>query len=261
MNSESVNIYSVLIAYVYVIIALVISKLTGIKKEKLIFISGFRMTLQLLITAYVLQMVFDNPKVIYTVMILLVMEIFAIYNIRKRSGIKSLHFTKTIAISMVAGSLLCLIYFILMVIKLKPWYNPQYIITLGGMLIGNTMTALTLAINSLTKEIKSQRVKIEGALMLGASPHDAVDENFKNALNASILPTMNSMLGMGIVFLPGMMAGQIISGESPLTAIFYQISIMLGIFGSVVISTFLFLEMARKLLFNKDAQLRLDELE
>ena len=261
MNSESINTYSVLIAYVYVIIALIISKLTGIKKEKLIFISGFRMTLQLLLTAYILQMVFDNPKAIYTILILLVMEVFAIYNIRKRTEIRSPHFTQIIAVSMVAGSLLCLIYFILIVIKLKPWYNPQYMITLGGMFIGNTMTALTLAINSLSKEIKSQRVNIEGALMLGASPHDAVDENFKNALNASILPTINSMLGMGIVFLPGMMAGQIISGESPLTAIFYQISIMLGIFGSVVISTFLFLEMARKLLFNKDAQLRLDELE
>lgn len=78
-----------------------------------------------------------------------------------------------------------------------------------------------------------------------------------NAFDSAILPTINNMVGMGIVFLPGMMTGVILSGASPLSAIKYQIAIMLGITGSVSISVIMFLYFGYKTFFNKSAQLNI----
>ncbi|MCG4586258.1 ABC transporter permease, partial [Anaerosalibacter bizertensis] len=78
-----------------------------------------------------------------------------------------------------------------------------------------------------------------------------------NAFDASILPTINSMVGMGIVSLPGMMTGQILSGISPLIAVRYQIAIMLGIMGSVSLTVIIFLQLGYKTFFTKDSQLNI----
>lgn len=257
---KNIEIYSLIAAYLYIILAIVISKITGIKKEKMIFLSGFRMTVQLLLMAYILQFVFKNPSPIYTIIIIIIMEAFAIYNIFKRTNIKTRNFKEFIAISMFTGSIICIIYFIFVIIAVKPWYSPEYFVTLGGMFIGNTMTALTLAINNFIENLKSEKTKIQNALMLGATPKVAISKVVKSSFNAAIIPTMNSMLGMGIVFLPGMMAGQIISGQPPFESIIYQITIMLGVLGSVVLSVFILFSLSQRIIFNKDAQLQLDEL-
>lgn len=93
--------------------------------------------------------------------------------------------------------------------------------------------------------------------MLGATPKAASKTYLDNAFDSAILPTLNNMLGMGIIFLPGMMTGQILSGVSPLVAIEYQIAILLGIVGSVALTIVLFILLAYKRLFTKDAQLNI----
>jgi putative ABC transport system permease protein len=93
--------------------------------------------------------------------------------------------------------------------------------------------------------------------MLGASPQMAAKSVVDNAFDSAILPTINSMVGMGIVFLPGMMTGQILSGVSPLTAIEYQIAIMLGIVGSVALTVILFVYWGSKTFFNQQQQLNI----
>lgn len=90
--------------------------------------------------------------------------------------------------------------------------------------------------------------------MLGARPEAIMKPIVDRTFDAALMPTLNSMLGMGIVFLPGLMTGQILSGSSPVTAIKYQIAIMLGILGSVSLSTILFLLWGSKSLFNRRAQ-------
>jgi putative ABC transport system permease protein len=132
------------------------------------------------------------------------MEAFAINNIYQRVQQRiSLKLKKVIALAMVIGTLVSMVYFIIIVINLRPWYEARYFIPLAGMLIGN------------------------------------------------------SMMGMGIVFLPGMMTGQILSGSSPLTAIKYQIVIMLGILASVSLTVFILVNLGYKTLFNERAQLEI----
>lgn len=90
--------------------------------------------------------------------------------------------------------------------------------------------------------------------MFGASPKVASKKIINEAFDEAMLPTINAMVGMGIVFLPGMMTGQIIAGQTPLTAVKYQISVMLGVAGTVSITVLIFLHLAYKLFFNERHQ-------
>lgn len=243
-------------AYVFVIILLFIVRSRGISREKEILISTIRMTLQLILVGYILVYLFDNINPFLTILVIAIMEVFAIYNIFKRSKKPiSSQLKKIVAISMIFGTLSSLFYFLFVVINISPWYDPRYFIPIAGMLIGNSMTGISLGVTRLVDGMHSQRHLIESALMLGATPKTAAKEIVDNAFDSAILPTMNSMVGMGIVFLPGMMTGQILSGTSPVTAIEYQIAIMLGILGSVALTVILFVNMGYKTFFNEESQL------
>jgi putative ABC transport system permease protein len=184
------------------------------------------------------------------------MEMFSIYNIIKRTKKKlSKKLKQIIALSMISGTVSCLLFFLFVVVRISPWYNPQYFIPIAGMLIGNSMTGISLGVNRLVDSMEKQKDLVEGALMLGATPEMASKHIVDDAFDSAILPTINSMVGMGIVFLPGMMTGQILSGTSPVTAIEYQIAIMLGILGSVALTVVLFVQLGYKTFFNEDSQL------
>jgi putative ABC transport system permease protein len=245
-------------AYVFIAILLFIVRLRGIPREKEIIISSIRMTLQLILTGYILMFLFENSNPFIIIFVIGIMEAFAVYNIFKRVKVNlSQKLKKIIAISMVAGTTASLLYFIFVVINLSPWYDPRYFIPIAGMLIGNSMTGISLGVNRLVDGMTTQKHLIESALMLGASPKTASKEIVDNAFDSAILPTINSMVGMGIVFLPGMMTGQILSGTSPITAIEYQIAIMLGILGSVALTVILFVQFGYKTFFNEQHQLNI----
>ena len=250
------QIWQMISAYIFIIILLFIVKIRGISREKQIILSAFRMTIQLILTGYVLVYIFDNPNPLYTILIIILMEIFAIYNIFKRVKLTlSKRLKKIIAFSMIIGTLTSLLFFVFIVINISPWYDPRYFIPIAGMLIGNSMTGISLGVTRLVDGMQSQRNLVETALMLGATPKAASKDIVDNAFDSAILPTINSMVGMGIVFLPGMMTGQILSGISPITAIEYQIAIMLGILGSVSLTVILFVQLGYKTFFNDEDQI------
>lgn len=243
-------------AYAFVILLLFIVRLKGIPREKEILISSVRMTIQLIFIGYLLTYIFEYPSPVYTVLILVAMEVFSIYTILKRTKVKFMSkLGKTIAFSMFFGSVTCLFYFLFIVMNISPWYDPRYFIPIGGMLIGNSMTGITLGVNRLVDGMSTHKHMVEGALMLGATRKMATKHIVNDAFDSAILPTINSMLGMGIVFLPGMMTGQILSGISPVTSISYQIAIMFGILGSVSLTVILFVQFGCKTFFNEREQL------
>ncbi|MDY7042647.1 MAG: ABC transporter permease [Bacillota bacterium] len=260
MNESSamdLTLWQLLFAYVFIVILWVIVRVKRIPREKIIIISTLRMTVQLILVGYLLMVVFEQPHPIITLIIVLFMLGFAIYNVYKRASVTiSLSIKKTIGLAMFLGIVISLIYFLFVVLQLDPWYDPQFFIPIGGMIIGNAMTGITLGVNQLLIGIKEQREKVEGALMLGATPKDASASIINQAFDSAMLPTINSMVGMGIVFLPGMMTGQIIAGASPVSAVKYQIAIMLGVAGTVSITVVIFLHLAYKTFFNHRAQLK-----
>jgi putative ABC transport system permease protein len=256
----NLSLWQMISAYVFVLILLLIVKFKGISKEKVILISSLRMTLQLIIAGYILVQLFNTSSPLFTILILIMMEFFSVYNIIKRTKERiSSKLKQIITLSMIIGTSSCLFYFLLIVVRISPWYNPQYFIPIAGMLIGNSMTGVSLCVNHLVDGMQNQKTLVEGALMLGATPKIASKQIVDNAFDSAILPTINSMLGMGIVFLPGMMTGQILSGTSPITAIEYQIAIMLGILGSVSLTVIIFVQLGYKTFFNDQSQLIIDD--
>jgi len=250
------SLWQMFFAYLLVVLVMGIIKLRGVSREKELLVASIRMTLQLTLTGYVLVYLFESMNPLYTILVIIVMEVFAIYNIYQRANMKlSKKIKDIIALSMAIGTLSSIIYFLLIVVNISPWYDPRYFIPISGMLIGNSMTGITLGVTRLVDGMRSKKHIVETALMLGATPKMAAKSIVDDAFDSAILPTINSMVGIGIVFLPGMMTGQILSGISPITAIKYQMAIMLGILGSVAFTTILFVQLGYRTFFNDEDQL------
>ncbi|MGM0421021.1 MAG: ABC transporter permease [Bacillota bacterium] len=259
-NIIDIALIQLALAYVFLIILVIIAKKQKIGREKQILLAATRMTVQLVLVGFVLDYIFDYPHPLITLLILVIMEGFAIQNIYARVSVEpSTAMKKVIAFSMFAGTVSSIIFFILVVVGLRPWFYPRYFIPIAGMLIGNSMTGISLGAEHLISQIKGNPEKIEQALMIGAKPELAIKDIVNQAFYNAVLPTINSMIGMGIIFLPGMMTGQILSGVSPLVAIRYQIAIMLGILGSVTLTVFILIKLGGKTFFNSRLQLKSDE--
>ena len=124
-NIIDLTFIQLLTAYVFVLILFIIVKIKGIPREKEILIGSLRMTIQLLLVGYLLAYVFEHRHMFFTIIIITVMEIFAIFNVFKRVKRElSRELKKVIALAMVTGTLLGIFYFMLGVLRLSPWYEP-----------------------------------------------------------------------------------------------------------------------------------------
>lgn len=251
-----VTFFQVAFGYVFVVIVLFIMRQRGIKREKTLLIASIRMTLQLMLMGYALIYLFEINHPLLTLSIVLLMISFSIYTIyRKFKADLHQRLKRVIAIALPLGGLPVLFYFLWVVIGITPLFNPQYVIPITGMIIGNSMTGITLALSHMIQAFKKQKDAILAHMYLGASVRQATKEVVNDGFDQAIMPTLNSMLGMGIIFLPGMMTGQILSGIIPTTAILYQIAIMLGILGGVSITSYLVLKWGVMTFFIADDQL------
>jgi putative ABC transport system permease protein len=159
-------------------------------------------------------------------------------------------------VSLAVGSAITLAFVTYVVIGVEPWYDPRYVIPIGGMILGNAMTGAALAGERFQGELRSRVEEVETLLALGFSGLDAVQDLYRAAIRAAMIPTINAMLAVGIVQLPGMMTGQILSGTSPLVAVKYQVVVMLMITCAVALSSFLFLRLAVRRYLTPAHQLR-----
>lgn len=217
---------------------------------------SLRMVLQLLAVGYALRWIFAARHPLPTLLMLLVMGGFSLQIMAGRLRHKLPGFYRIVSLSLFAGCGGVTLYFCLLVVAPSPWYEPRYLIPLAGMIIGNSINGACLAVERLAAEMSERRAEIEAALCLGASPRMACQESLRNAFGAALLPMVNTMAAMGVVSLPGMMTGQILSGTDPLIAVKYQIAIMCAIVGSVALTSALLLLQGYRTYFTDAHQLR-----
>lgn len=191
-----------------------------------------RMLIQLLLIGYLLVYIFesDNPWLIGAV--LMVMLAAAAWIAIRPLPVKSVPVYGLSFAAIVIGGVPTLVLVTQAVIGVQPWFSPRHIIPLAGMIFASSMTAVSLA---------GERFASESAR--GERYADAR----RTALQAAMIPITNSLLAVGLVTLPGMMTGQILSGVSPLIAAQYQIVVMTMIFGSTGISAAVYLYAANRL--------------
>lgn len=242
--------------YLLLLIILAIMKKSKINQTKLLLVASFRMTIQLILAGLILTYIFDNPHPIFVIIYLVAMIAFSVHRVlSKNKGINK-KFKLSITLSLAFSGVFVLGYFVIVVVG-ESFFNPQYTIPLAGMIIGNSMTGVTLGMKTFSEDLKNQRNKIEALLNLGVTPKKILLPFVNNALETALLPTMNNMLGMGIISLPGMMTGQILSGTPPTTAIMYQIAIMIAICTAVCLTVFSSLTLGYKTLYNTRNQIKL----
>lgn len=141
------------------------------------------------------------------------------------------------------------------IVGATPWWTPQYFIPLAGMVVGNSMTALSLSLDRLFSDFTAKRDRVEMFLCLGASAREASRDIVRDALKAGMIPSINSLAGVGLVFLPGMMTGQILSGSDPMVAIRYQIVVMFMLVASTALTVTIVLHIVSKRCFGPAQQI------
>ncbi|MFQ5983162.1 MAG: ABC transporter permease, partial [Woeseiaceae bacterium] len=184
-----------------------------------------RMLIQLLLIGYVLVFIFEADKAWIIMLVLTVMLIAAsVIAIRPIQHKRAYVYRNALA-AILTGGVLTLALVTQVVIDIDPWFLPRYMVPLAGMVFASSMNAVSLAAERLESELQRSV---------------AFSEARGSALNASLIPIINSLFAVGLVSLPGMMTGQILSGISPLVAAKYQIVVMCMIFGAGGLGEYIF---------------------
>ncbi|RKZ29468.1 iron export ABC transporter permease subunit FetB [bacterium] len=242
-----------------VAIAAFISVVLKLRIEKDMAWGTLRTFLQLLAVGYILDWVFSVDRWYLVAAMLFLMVGTASYNAMRRQTVRFRGLTIRFIISIAFASAVGIFVGLGLIVRSRPLWDPQYMIPIGGMIIGNAMTSGALAVNRLYREITSRRGEIEAALSLGASPHIASISAARAAVKAGMLPMISTMMVVGIVHLPGMMTGQIIGGVEPGQAVRYQIVIMYILVTTNALSALASTLITRRLFFSKRAHLVLPE--
>lgn len=252
------QIWQFLCIYLLLLLILAIMKKCKVDKSKLLITASIKMSVQLALTGFILTYIFDNPHLIFTLAYLFAMIIFTIYRVLKQQQALNIRFKLIIALAIAFSGLFTITYFIFVVIGNNA-FTPQYVIPISGMLMGNTMTGVSLGLKTFIEALKEQKFRIEALSCAGVAAKRILLPFVKQGIETAILPTLNSMLGMGIVSLPGMMTGQMLAGTLPTTAILYQIAIIISICATVCLSCFIALYFGSKTLYGiKSQNIQLD---
>jgi putative ABC transport system permease protein len=220
--------------------------------------SILRMTIQLGLVGLYLTYLFQLNNIWLNLLWLGVMLTVAVLTTVKRANLSGRYFFRPVLIGTSAGLIGTTAFFILLVVRPSPFYDARYLIPLSGMILGNCLKANVLTLERFCAGVRSEEKEFTTYLMLGASLSEAVKPYLIRAMRASLNPAIAGMATIGLVALPGMMTGQMLGGSVPLTAIKYQIAIMLAIFIGETLSSLLNLKLSIRAAFNPYSMLRED---
>ncbi|HID45886.1 MAG TPA: iron export ABC transporter permease subunit FetB [Chromatiaceae bacterium] len=232
----------------------------GIGRQLLIAAS--RSTVQLLILGMILKTLFAQTNLWLIGLMTLVMLAVAGYEVmaRQQRRFQGIWGYGLGTLSMFLSSFLITLLALTVVVQVHPWYQPQYLIPLLGMLLGNTMSGIAIALDNLTRNTWEQRRNIEARLMLGHEWSQAISTIRRDALRSGLIPIINAMTTAGIVSLPGMMTGQILGGSPPMEAAKYQLMILFMIAAGSGLGSLTAIWAGSRHLFDDRQRLRLDRL-
>jgi putative ABC transport system permease protein len=198
--------------------------------------SVLRMTVQLLFVGFYLQVVFELDRWWLTALWLLVMTAVADFSVLRGARLSLRRMYPRVFVAILAGSLIPLAYFVLVILRVPGLMEPQYVIPIMGMIMGNCLRANIIGIGRLYQSIRERDGAFLYALGQGATLREAVRPFMRTALRDALSPSIATMMTIGLVALPGMMTGILMAGVSPMAAVKYQIAIMIAIFSGTAIT-------------------------
>lgn len=246
-----------LLAFVFIIVAQASSIFYHLGLGRDIAIGALRTFAQLFLMGYVLTFILGSENLPLTIAIFAIMVISAMSIIKGRVKEKQVAYILPTFLTMLVTYFATAFFVSGIIVDTTPWWEPRYFIPTGGMVIGNSMSAIAIALERLFSEMRQRREVVEMKLALGADFREASDDVFRNAVTSGMIPSINAMMGVGLVFIPGMMSGQILSGTDPLVAIRYQIVVMFMLMGSTAVTSIIVMLIVRKRCFGSGEEVLL----
>jgi putative ABC transport system permease protein len=248
------------IATVLVVAAGAVSMALRLGVERRLGIAALRTVIQLGLLGLILEQIFAVENPFLVVGLLLLMTVFAAREsvTRASRGYRGILFDAWLTMAatcFVVGGAVTQV-----VVGVEPWYDPQYVIPLLGMILGNSLTGISLCLDRFMDHLEVRSAEVELRIAFGATRHEALAAPLRDAVRTGMIPIINSMAAAGIVSLPGMMTGQILAGSPPLQAVAYQIVVMFMIAAAVALGAMLVVVLAGRHFMGADATLRLDRL-
>lgn len=219
------------------------------------FIASIRSLIQLMFLGYVLEFIFVVNSPLAVIAIVSVMITIAAIVAKNRISNKIKGLLPIVWGALLVSTSFVVSYSIIFIIQPDNWYNPQYLIPLVGMILGNTLNGASLSGERLASAIKNNRLEIETHLCLGATGKQAVSKYHQEAMKIGLIPILNTMMIVGMVSLPGMFTGQVLAGNDPLSAASYQILILFMIALANLITVLIITEGVYRKFFNAQQQL------
>ncbi|MBN9328838.1 MAG: iron export ABC transporter permease subunit FetB [Comamonas sp. SCN 67-35] len=245
-------------ALIVVNLALSASLRLGLTRSLLV--ASVRMVAQLLLVGFILDYIFALDHPLPVVLIGLVMAGLAGVAAANRTTRRFPGIYLDSVLCVFAASYVVTGAALLGIVNVEPWYRAQYAIPLLGMVLGNLLNGVSLALGRFMDGVARDRDLIESALALGATRWEAAHPLITASLHTGMVPTINAMMVMGIVSLPGMMTGQMLAGAAPASAVRYQIVIMFMIAAATALGAFGAVMLAFRALFSARHQLRGERL-
>lgn len=214
-NVIDISYVELVYSLVPIVVVTVIAYFLRLKMTSLYVIGAIRTFVQLTAVGYILLPIFDAGEEFWWVVVLYVflMIILASYesSVRPRYSFKGSYFLILAAITV--SLTLISVYAFGVIIRPTPVWDPRYTIAICGMMLGNNVSAVSLALNSLLNNLMDRREEVELLTGFGASKYEASLPFVREAVRVGLTPTLNQMVVIGIISLPGMMTGQILGGE------------------------------------------------
>ena len=233
-------------------VAVLVSLWQRMRLEGDIAVAVARSFLQLTAVGFVIALVFQGDSLVLVVALIAVMAVFGAFTARRRAPSVPKAFLPLLIALGLAGTATLVLLVLLGVFRPE----PRYLVPLGGMVIGNSMTAAAVALSRLGDEVTASRREIEATLALGATATQAARPIVRRSLRSGVIPLIDSTKTTGVIFFPGIMVGLLVAGAAPLDAVRLQLIILYMLLGSVSIASVTAVVLAQRNFFTPAHQLR-----
>ena len=227
MGVVQLSFGDVALSLILMALAIGLSRLEKLGLEKNLAIGTVRAFLQLTLIGFALKILFQIDSPWLLMLVLPAMLAVASAESVRRQQVRLPYFFWITWAALTLALVVSLGVIVELVIRPEPWYNLVVIIPLSGMVLGNGLNVVSLAVNRFIGELQLRRNEVEVGLSLAAPPRKALHTTFKSALNGALIPSVNALMTVGLVQLPGVMTGQILAGVPPIEAVKFQIVIMM----------------------------------
>ena len=228
--------------------------------EKKLLVAAVRSVVQLSVLGWVLVPVFDVDAPWLVLLLGALMIVLAAREAVQRVSRRHARMQLSATVALFVGGGATALLASGVILDVEPWWAPRYLIPLLGMVLGNSLTGISLGLDRCLTDLDENRGRVEAMLALGATRWEAARPVASDALRTGLVPILNSMSAVGLVTIPGMMTGQILGGTSPGLAARYQILILFLIAFATAVGTGLSVAFALAAMFDEGHRLRGERL-